>query len=193
MINKEIAQRNFSAACSLYEEGKGIIQELTGYVQSALPDFSFDIAMRQFDLLLQAILLRVSVEDGYYLEEERLFIEKITDYADIISYYNGKGLNINWNTFSGLSDEDRKDLTLKMVVYLDEIVTNFVTPFAIVDKALPRDYCTDLTNIIGGICMGLAGCDADSKDSEAYRSEGGVAVVLIEKIIKEKWLAIANQ
>ena len=148
--------------------------------------------MRQFDLVLQAVLLRIAVEDGYYLDEERQFIEKITDYADIMTYFKNKGVNISWESFISLSDSDRKELSLKMVVALDEILTDFITPFAIIDKALPRDYCTDLTNIIGGICIGLARCDADSKDSDAYKAEGSVAVVLIEKVIKEKWNAVMN-
>ena len=192
MINKEIAQQNFDASCSLYEEAKGIIKELVNYARSVSPDFSYDVSMRQFDLVLQAVLLRIAVEDGYYLDEERQFIEKITDYADIMTYFKNKGVNISWESFISLSDSDRKELSLKMVVALDEILTDFITPFAIIDKALPRDYCTDLTNIIGGICIGLARCDADSKDSDAYKAEGSVAVVLIEKVIKEKWNAVMN-
>ena len=192
MINKEIAQQNFDASCSLYEEAKGIIKELVNYARSVSPDFSYDVSMGQFDLVLQAVLLRIAVEDGYYLDEERQFIEKITDYADIMTYFKNKGVNISWESFISLSDSDRKELSLKMVVALDEILTDFITPFAIIDKALPRDYCTDLTNIIGGICIGLARCDADSKDSDAYKAEGSVAVVLIEKVIKEKWNAVMN-
>ena len=192
MINKEIAQQNFDASCRLYEEAKGIIKELVNYARSVSPDFSYDVSMRQFDLVLQAVLLRIAVEDGYYLDEERQFIEKITDYADIMTYFKNKGVNISWESFISLSDSDRKELSLKMVVALDEILTDFITPFAIIDKALPRDYCTDLTNIIGGICIGLARCDADSKDSDAYKAEGSVAVVLIEKVIKEKWNAVMN-
>ena len=192
MINKEIAQQNFDASCSLYEEAKGIIKELVNYARSVSPNFSYDVSMRQFDLVLQAVLLRIAVEDGYYLDEERQFIEKITDYADIMTYFKNKGVNISWESFISLSDSDRKELSLKMVVALDEILTDFITPFAIIDKALPRDYCTDLTNIIGGICIGLARCDADSKDSDAYKAEGSVAVVLIEKVIKEKWNAVMN-
>ena len=187
MIDKETAQKNFNAACAMYEDAKAIVKELSDYAKSVAPDFSFEVSMRQFDLMLQGILLRIAVEDGYYLEEERQFIQKITDYADIMSFYNNNGVSVSWDMFDGMTDSDRKDLSLKMLVSLDGLIDNFVTPFAIIDKALPKDYCKELTSNVGGICMALAFCDADSKESEAFKAEGTVAVALVEKMIVEKW------
>lgn len=187
MIDKETAQKNFQAACAMYEECKTIVKELSDIAKSVSPDFSYEVSMRQFDLMLQGILLRVSMEDGYYLEEERQFIEKITDYADIIEFFKSNGIEISWSTFDELSDSDRKELTLKMVVALDGLIENFITPFAIIDNALPKDYCSDISSCIGGICMALAFCDADSESSESFKAEGGVAVALIQKIFIEKW------
>ena len=187
MIDREIAQKNFNVACKIYEEAKALILELTAYIKKAIPSYSYDVAMRQFDLILQGLLLRVAVEDGYYLEEERQFIEKITDYADIMTFYNNAGVDVSWQTFDDLSADAAKDLSLKMFSALEGLVDNFVAPLAIVDEALPKDYCMELCQLIGGISIALALCDADREGSEAFESEAHVAVVLVEKMIMEKW------
>ncbi|MBO5701023.1 MAG: hypothetical protein J6S71_01160 [Clostridia bacterium] len=193
MINKELAQKHFDLAYRAYLDAKETVKELTTVVQLAAPNFSFDIAMSQFDLILQGILLRTAVEDGYFLDEERQFIEKITDYADIMSYFNNKGIPISWDLFNQMSDEQRKDISLKMVVLLTELAEGFVTPFAMIDSVLPKDYCEVLTETMGIICLALAKCDGDANQSAALKSEGLVAIVLIDKIIKEKWREIEEK
>lgn len=193
MINKEAANRNFSLACRTYDEAKEVIRELTTYVQAASPDFSFEIAMKQFDMILQGILLRTAADDGYFLDEERQFIEKITDYGDIMSYFNKKGIPISWDSFEGLSVEDQKDISLKMVVLLKEMANDFVTPFAIVDALLPKDYCEIITEKIGIIGLSLAACDGDADDSSDFKKEAGVVYVLVNNMIKEKWQEIVSK
>ena len=184
--------KNFNVACRVYEEAKGTIRELSTIMQSVSPEFSFEIAMRQFDLVLQGILLRTAMEDGYFLDEERQFIEKITDYGDIIAYFNKKGIKISWSDLNGGTDESRKELSLTMVVALKEIADDFVTPFAIVDAAFPKDYCKEITRQIGTICFALAGCDGDTTDSTVFKSEAVVAVALVTKIIEEKWKEVVD-
>ena len=193
MINEKIATEKFNLACKLYVEAKEVIRELTSYVKTAYPDFSFEIAMKQFDLILQGVLLRTAAEDGYFLEEERLFIEKITDYGNIISYFNKKGVSVSWDIFTSFSNEDLKDFSLKLLVALKDLADNFVTPFAMVDSKLPKDYCEILTEKMVFICLSLAQCDGDSIESPDFRSEGVVATTLINKIIKEKWNEIKSQ
>ena len=68
MANENVAQKNFDIACSVYEQAKEIIKELSAYAKLALPEFSFEVSMVQFDLLLQGILLRTAMEDGYFLK-----------------------------------------------------------------------------------------------------------------------------
>lgn len=186
-MNKEIAQKNFDVACQMYEQSKEIIQELSSYAKVVLPEFSFEIAMTQFDLLLQGILLRTAMEDGYFLDEERQFIEKITDYADIMAYFNKQGVSISWENFNHFTDEQRKDLSLRMVASLKTIVDNFITPFALIDAAFAKDYCEELTKNIGVICVALSYCDGDEKGSSCAQSEISVAVALVNKLIIEKW------
>ena len=187
MANENVAQKNFDIACSVYEQAKEIIKELSAYAKLALPEFSFEVSMVQFDLLLQGILLRTAMEDGYFLKEEREFIEKITDYADIMQYYNKRGVDITWENFYDFSDKDRKELSLKMLAALNTIADNFIAPFALIDAAFARDYCEELSQKIGVICMAFSYCDGDQENSTCVKSEMGVALTLLNKVIVEKW------
>ncbi len=193
MINKEIAQKNFNIACEAYNDSKKLIEELSTYAKMASPSFSFELAMKQFDLVLQGILLRIAAEDGYFLDEERQFIEKITDYGDIMTHFNNKGISISWDVFENLSAEKQKDLSLKMLAALDELANDFVKYFAVVDAVFPKDYCELLTERIGVICLSLAQCDGDDMDSSDFKSEGIVAVTLVNKVIREKWNEIESR
>ena len=108
MVNPEAAKINFRLACDQYSKAKDLIQELTRYVQIAEKDFSFEKAMQQFDLILQAILLRIAVEDGHFLEEEKQFIEEITDYADLMVVTSqNHDMDITWDTFKHMDSEER--------------------------------------------------------------------------------------
>ena len=185
MIDKETAQKNFKIACKIYEDSKKTIRELSDIAKSVAPKFSYEIAMAQYDLILQAILLRTAMEDGYFLEEELQFVQKITEYGDIMAYFKKKGVNVSWDIFNGGTDESRKELSLTMLVALKEIADDFVTPFAIIDAALPKDYCEEITKQIGTICLSLACCDGDTTNSDAFKHEAVVAVTLVNKTIKK--------
>ena len=194
MINREIAETNFKIACRMYDDSKEIIRELTTYAKVASPNFSFEVAMKQYDLLLQGILLKVALEDGYFLEEERLFIEKLTDYCDIMSFLRSKGVSsASWDLFDSGTNEDQKELSTKILAIVLEIASDFITPFAIVDAVFPKDYCKELTDKMGMICLLLAGCDADSEDSDAFNSEGRMAAALVQKFIIEEWHNIESK
>lgn len=192
MINREVAQQNFNIACEAYNDSKELIKELSTYAKMASPSFSFELAMKQFDLVLQGILLRTATEDGYFLEEERQFIEKITDYGDIMTHFNNIGISLSWDMFDNISNEQQKDLSLQMLAALTELADDFVKYFALVDAVFPKDYCELLTEKMGMICIALAKCDGDDFDSNAFKSEGLVAVTLMNKLVKDKWMELKS-
>lgn len=188
MIDPEKAKTNFRLACEQYNNAKALIKEMSSFVQVAQKDFSYETAMWQFDLILQSVLLRTAAEDGYFLDEEKQFIEKITDYADLMSFVSKKhNINVTWDSFTSLSNEERKDISLKILIELDDLVNNFVLPFAVVDAILPKDYCEELTKAMTLIGACLACCDGDDTDSTDFKNEMIVAFALIQKSVKEKW------
>ena len=81
-------QQCFDLACDKYEKAKGIIADLTVKAKELSDTFNGDIAMRQFDFIVQAILLNLAVEDKEFCELEKVFIKEITEYADILVTVN---------------------------------------------------------------------------------------------------------
>ncbi len=151
--------------------------------------------MRQFDYILQAVLLRVAAEDGYFLEEEKRFIKKITDYGDLLAFISQKRkINITWDSLDSLGIKDLKDISLRIfAVELTEIIKNFVTPFAIVDALLPKNYAEELSEKIMTICAALCACDADEVGSNDFMQEYKVAFVLVKNHFEKQWNEIVAQ
>lgn len=194
MPNPETAVANFKLARKHYNIVKSLIEELSSLAQAKQVDFSYEKAMQNFDLLLQSILLRTAVEDGCFQSEERQFIEKLTDYADLMTYVlNNTDIDVSWDSFSSLGNEKQKDLSLDIFVVLDDLVNDFVFPFASIAAALPKDYCEEITTAMIKISACLAGCDSDDMDSKNFKNETIVAFALIKKSIKEKWSATTNK
>lgn len=187
MVDREIAQKYFSIACKFYKDSEETIKELTFYVQQALPKCSFVETMVQYDLILQTILLCTAIDDGYFLNEERQFIEKLTHYGDIMKTFTKCGMSISWDTFEDYSNDEQKTLSLKMIAELVKLAESFVMPFAIVDTFTTKDYCKTLTKQMIAICVCLAQCDGDSDKSSDYQSEMSVALTLINELVTKKW------
>ena len=64
--------------------------------------------------------------------------------------------------------------------------------FAILDYSSPIDYCKELTKQIYFICMALAFCDGDEKDSSSFRLEMQTAINYVTKLIEERWKQITK-
>ena len=193
MINPENTKTYFDRACEQYGIAKALVEEMSSFVQAVRRDFTYEKAMEQFDLILQSVLLRTAVEDGRFLGAERQFVAKITDYADLMEFVAQKyGINATWDDFSALSGEECKEISLRIFVDLDELIDEFVRPFAVVDAMLPKDYCEELTKAMALIGAYLAACDGDEKDSSDFKNEMTVAFGMIQTAIKEKWSAIVG-
>ena len=188
----KIAKENFDLACKYYVEAKSLIRDYTLFIKNISPDFSFEVAMGRFDLILQSILIKVAISDGYFLEEEREFIKNITNCADIMGYLNYKGIDISWDSLTYNDDYSRKELSKKILNEIIDIIYEFVDMFAILDYSSPIDYCSKLTKQIYFICMALAFCDGDKKDSSSFRLEMSTAINYVTKLIEERWKQISK-
>ena len=194
MTHPKPAVANFKLARKHYNIAKSLIEELSALVQAEQADFLFEEAMRKFDLILQSTLLRTAVEDGCFISEEQQFIENLTDYADLMTFLShNTDIEVSWDSFSSLDNEKQKDLALDIFVILDDLVNDFMLPFASIAATLPKDYCEEITTAMTKISACLAGCDGDDIDSENFRNETIIAFTLIKKSIKEKWVRIANK
>ena len=125
---KMTPKESFGLACNLYEDAKKIVKDLSDYAKTIASEFSYDIAMRQFDMILQAVLLNVAVEDGQFVNVEAQFIDKITDYADVLVRVNNKikedepsWTNVSWSDIGALSEDARDKFAIIVATIVDEI------------------------------------------------------------------------
>ena len=79
------AQQCYEHACVAYEKAKSIIADLSVKTQEIEKGFNPEIAMRQFDLIAQAVMLSIAVSDGKFNDLEKTFISNITEYSDLLA------------------------------------------------------------------------------------------------------------
>ena len=191
---KMTPKESFGLACNLYEDAKKTITDLSDYAKKIASEFSYEIAMRQFDMILQAVLLNVAVQDGQFVNVEAQFIDKITDYADVLVRVNTKlkehddsWENMTWGDIGSLSAEARDKFALIVASVVDEVAEDFTTYFAAIDVVDERDYLDELQGYIIKISMLLSAVDGDDLDSEASDNETYRGVAIYNTLFKEKW------
>ena len=187
-------KESFGMACNLYDEAKSIVKDLSDYAKKIAPEFSYEIAMRQFDMILQAVLLNVAVQDGVFHNVEAQFIDKITDYADVLVRVNNKiredepsWENITWSVIGDLSEEARDKFAIIVATIVDEIAEDFTAYFAAIDVVEDRDYLEELQACIIKIAMLLSAVDGDDLDGDKTTQETYRGFAIFGKLFKEKW------
>ena len=194
------ARDAFDFACERYEEAKDLIKELSALTKTVAKDFSVKEALVQYDLFLQCILLRVALKDGLFVENEKVFIEKITDYADLMHLINNimndqslSWRNIDWDDLMQMDQEIRTRISNSATVIMNNAAESFVTPFAIIDAATPRNYIEELMDITLHIvtCLGLV--DGDPFKSEDLDAEIQEGIASFMVLIHQKWIEIKEK
>ena len=191
---KMTPKESFGLACNIYEEAKQIVKDLSDYAKKIASEFSYEIAMRQFDMILQAVLLNVAVEDGEFYDIEAQFCDKITDYADVLGRVNAKikedepsWENLDWSDIGALSEDARSKFAIIVASIVDEIAEDFTSYFAAIDVVDERDYLEELQACIIKISMLLSAVDGDDLDSEDSTNETVRGFAIYNKLFKEKW------
>jgi len=194
MTTEETAAR-FGQACAYYNEAKEIVKTLTEITKQAVPDFSFETAMAAYDLILQSALLTAAMEDGYYVAAEAAFIEKITDYGDLLAYINKRAkTNFTWANIASHNPEDRKTLALNFAtVIAGEVADQFVPVFAIADKVYDEyEFGEMLLKKLRLIVMTLCVIDGDDLNGATVKNEFCAGNSVLEVLIAKKWNQIKN-
>lgn len=191
------AQQKFDEAVKHYDAAVELIKALDQTFQQVAfqndPGKGYDvrITLAQFDIILQAILLRQAIADGNFDRLEQQFIEKITDYGDLLNYIkqdsNGQ-LDLTWQQLAALNPQTVRQLADMLPKILGKVCDDFVGPLAIVDKAITDiDFFDKLTNHIAVICAMLGIVDNDDD-----RREGEAAASSIVKLLYDRWAAVTQ-
>lgn len=143
------------------------------------------VTLAQFDRILQAVLLSQALGDGNFDRLERQFVDKITDYGDLLIYIKKKtngDLDLSWDTIANLSASTQQKLVKILPSLLDDCCDSFVKPLALLDKASTEvDELNALVENIGKIGACLAQVDGNVSDEEAEAAADMVVSLLVAR------------
>ena len=193
---KLTAQECFDNACVEYEKAKGIIADLTVKTKEIANTFNGEIAMRQFDFILQAILLNLAVEDKEFCELEKIFIKNITEYADILATVNNDirkempdWIDVNWDDIDKLTPENKNKFAAicagVIARYADEF-TYFFSAVDLIDEE--RDYFEELQQCLFHIIIMLDAVDEGGFDPEKGADDEALrALGVMQNLFNDNW------
>lgn len=185
----------FDRAEQAYDRAIHLIRTLDQSFQSAAfrndPEERYDtrVTLYQFDVILQAILLRMALIDGDFHRLERRLIDKITHYGDLLVYLRKEtdgALDLSWDEIDDLSQEQREALMERLPDILDRTCNSFVLPLALVDGAVDSiDFLERLERELQDIALSLSDLDGRSVESEqqAYAD-------MLEHLLTDRWKRI---
>lgn len=188
---KLTAQECFDRACEVYERAKSIIGDLTVAAKEVSPDFNGEIAMRQFDLIAQAIMLNIAVSDGKFNELERTFIENITEYSDILVVVNRElqKEDPEWPEFKWTDiDQLRTDNKEKFAIICADTVRKYAEEFTFFFSAIDyvddeRDYYSELEECLFHLITFISAVDEGGFDAEKGATEENIRGLGIMKVL----------
>ncbi len=186
------AQELFDQATRSYDKAISIIRAMDETFQDAVfrnnPSQRYDtkVTLAQFDRILQAILLNEALSDGNFDRLEQQFVDKITDYGDLLVYIkretNGQ-LDLSWSVISSLDRRTQQQLMDVMPSILDKLCDSFVKPLAVVDKAVDRiNFLKQIEDLIAEICICLC-----KVDGVAQKAEAEAAGEMVGKLLHARW------
>ena len=186
------AQELFDQAAKSYDEAIQLLKAMDQTFQEVVfknqPEKRYDtrITFAQFDMILQAVLLNMAVSDGEFDRLEQQFVDKITDYGDLLNYIkqDSKGqLDLTWSQVGNLSAATQHKLVDALPAILDNLCDSFVKPLAMVDKAVDSmDFLRKLEGCIANISVCLSFVDGSSDKSEANAN-----CEMVTQLLEKRW------
>lgn len=164
------AQETFNKAIAEYKDLTAIIKSMAGALAKSVKGYSVEIALRQFDRILQCILLRIALADREFTSLQKQFIEKITDRGDILGYLKNKyDVTFTWDNLYHIKESE----VVKFLKLIDDDIESFSKDFvlgiATVDAMTEHNYFDDIMHGIVEIISYCATIDDGEFDKREQR------------------------
>ena len=163
------AQQIFDSAQGKYNEVIDTLTKFANIIEKATEGkFSTDIALVQFDCILQYMLLHEAIADGKISHVEQQFINYITDRGDILKVGKAKtGVELTWDELENISGETGTELLKALTPVYGELLTDFVGSVAKVDGYVKEiDLLKLINDNIIAIFAAFANVDGEATDAE---------------------------
>lgn len=185
------AQQCYDQACVVYEKAKGIVNDLTKKAQEVEKEFNGDIAMRQFDLIAQAVMLNIAVLDGKFNDLEKTFISNITEYSDILLVVNKamkesnpEWVDVTWDVIDALTPENKVKFAFICADTVHKFANEFTFFFSIVDYIdEERNYYDELLECLFNLITFISAVDEGGFDPEAGATEENIRGLNVLKVL----------
>ena len=203
MSQQASAEIKLDAASGYYKKIEETISELSALVCTVYPEFSFEVAMRQFDYLLQLLLLTAGFADNNYKSIENRFVSKISRYSSLVHSYNeylklqgGEKYDYTWQSLkdmiSTLTKNEKNEFIRQLYTICTDSINEFIHFFAPVDSAVKgRSFLKELTSLTEKILCLFTVIDGDGI-SAAY-SEAENAFDLMQEVFTSKWVSTMQE
>lgn len=188
------AEKIFQKALKKYESAEENIAQLSAVVQTLLPDYSKERALKDFDYMLQCVLLRQSLADGVMDEKEVAFIRGIVSHGDILEEIKDKlKVSLKSELLSSYTWENVYELPTLVQADLIEALEEFARTYidelaffsAVADAATKKNYYKAITFAMCSIIGYFAKIDGKKQSEEV--NEGTLAYV---DLFAEKYVAV---
>ena len=186
------AQELFDKAVQSYDQAIQLLKVMDQTFQDVVfknqPDKRYDtrITFAQFDMILQAVLLNMAISDGNFDRLEQQFVEKITDYGDLLDYIrkDSKGqLDLTWAQVANVSPATQQKLVSALPAILDNLCDSFVKPLALVDKSVDAmDFLRKLEGYIAEISVFFSFVDGSSD-----KGEENASCQMVVRLLEQRW------
>lgn len=163
------AQQIFDAAQAKYNEVIDTLSKFANIIEQATEGkFSTDVALVQFDCILQYMLLHEAVADGKISHVEQQFINFITDKGDILIAVKAKtGVELTWDSLESITGETGQELLKALTPIYGELLADFVGSVAKVDGYVKDvDLLKLINDNIIAIFALFAQVDGEADDAE---------------------------
>ncbi len=165
-------QEIFNNAQQKYNENVELLTKFSEIIAEVCEgEFSTEVVLRQFDCILQYLLLHEAIADGNINSLEKQFIELITDTGDILDFANGElGTSFKWDDLVTLSPEYCEKFMQILTPQYAKLLENFLDTIARVDGYIEDIDLFGLINEnIIAIFAALAGIDGNATKEEKNR------------------------
>ena len=163
------AQQIFDSAQGKYNEVIDTLTKFANIIEKATEGkFSTDIALVQFDCILQYMLLHEAIADGKISHVEQQFINFITDKGDILIAVKAKtGVELTWDSLESITGETGQELLKALTPIYGELLADFVGSVAKVDGYVKDvDLLKLINDNIIAIFALFAQVDGEADDAE---------------------------
>lgn len=173
-----------------YKKAIRHIETLDQFLSQTKINYTATDAKRDFDIMLQGMMLKVAISDNNASDVEIDYIKSIVDTGDILQFLrdgtHGK-VDISWGLLTLLDKGTFNKLLDVLEEPLKGVMKKFALPYALMEVIINKNLFDTFKEAIFGVMAPLCMVDGDSEGMNEKLS-----VVLTMKMFESSWDEMKN-